>query len=154
MKNKYPKIGIITSRGGHLFQVNQLREWWQKYPRFWVTAKGADSDYFLKKEKVYYGYFPEQKNLVNAIRNTFLAIKIIIIERPDFLFSGGAGIAPPFFLIGKIFGCKLIYLEPYDFIKFPTLSGKMINNFSDLFLVQHPCQKKFFKKAKYWGSTL
>ena len=154
IKNKYPKIGIISSRGGHLFQVNQLRSWWQQYPRFWVTAPGGDTDYFLKNEKIYYGNFPEQKNILNAIKNTFLAIKIISQEKPNILFSDGAGIAPPFFIIGKLFGCKLIYMEPYDFIKFPTLTGKILQYFVDLFLVQHSSQKKFFKKAKFWGSTL
>jgi len=154
MKNNLPKIGIITSRGGHLFQVNQLKSWWQQYPRFWVTAPGGDTDYFLKGEKIYYGHFPEQKNILNAIKNTFLAIKIISQEKPDIIFSDGAGIAPPFFFIGKLFGCKLIYMEPYDFIKFPTLTGKILQHFVDLFLVQHPSQKKFFKKAKFWGSTL
>lgn len=154
IKNNYPKIGLISSRGGHLFQVNQLKSWWQQYPRFWVTSSGGDTDYFLKNETVYYGHFPEQKNILNAIKNTFLAIKIISQEKPKILFSDGAGIAPPFFIIGKLFGCKLIYIEPYDFIKFPTLTGKILYHFVDLFLIQNPRQKKFFKKAKFWGSTL
>ncbi|MBU1118034.1 UDP-N-acetylglucosamine--LPS N-acetylglucosamine transferase [Patescibacteria group bacterium] len=154
MKNKYPKIGIISSRGGHLFQVNQLKAWWEQYPRFWVTAPGGDTSYFLKKEKIYIGNFPEQKNLINAVKNFVLAMKIISREKPDILFSDGAGIAPPFFLIGKIFGCKLIYMETYDFISFPTLTGKILQHFVDLFLVQHQSQKKFFKNSKYWGPTL
>ena len=34
------KIGLITSRGGHLFQVYQLKKWWSKYDRFWITGEG------------------------------------------------------------------------------------------------------------------
>jgi beta-1,4-N-acetylglucosaminyltransferase len=148
------KIGIITSNGGHLFQLYQLKKWWSKYPHFWVTNKGKDTDFFLKKEKVFYGFFPEQRNLTNAIKNFFLAWKILIKEKPQILISCGAGIAPPFFLVGKILGCKLIYIESYDFIKYPTLSAKIISHFTNLMLVQHSCQKKFFKNAKYWGKTL
>jgi beta-1,4-N-acetylglucosaminyltransferase len=148
------KIGLITSRGGHLFQVYQLRDWWSCYERFWITDKGGDSDYLLKGEKVYYGYFPESRNIINAIRNFFLGWQILKKEKPNLLFSCGAGIAPPVFLAAKFLGCKLIFMEPYDFIKFPSLSGRLLSRFVDKFLVQQTCQKKFFKKAEFWGGTL
>jgi len=148
------KIGLITSKGGHLFQVYQLKDWWVNYDRFWLTDKGGDSDFLLKGEKVYYGYFPESRHLINAIRNFFLGWKIIRKEKPDLLFSCGAGIAPPVFLAAKIFSCKLIFMEPYDFIQFSSLSGRLLESLVDKLLVQQVCQKKFFKKAEFWGSTL
>ncbi len=148
------KIGLITSRGGHLFQLYQLKPWWSSHKRFWVTGRGGDSDYFLKEEKRYYGFFPESRNVINAFKNLFLAIKILRKEKPDLLLSCGAGMAPPFFLVGKFLGCKLIFIEPYDFIAFPSLSGKLVSPLVDKLLVQHEIQKKFFKKAEFWGSTL
>ena len=148
------KIGLISSKGGHLFQVYQLKSWWSHYERFWVTQKGGDSDYLLKGEKVYYGYFPESRNIINAIRNFFLGWQILKKEKPDLLFSCGAGIAPPIFLAAKFFDCKLIFMEPYDFIKFPSLSGRLVSRLVDKLLVQQTCQKKFFKKAGFWGGTL
>lgn len=154
MSNQSVKIGFITSPGGHLFQLCQLKKWWSQYPRFWITDSTSDAKYLLKDENVFHGFFPEQRNLKNAFKNFFLAWKILKKEKPQILISCGAGIAPPFFLVGKILGCKLIYLETYDFIKYPTLSAKIISKFVDLMLVQHICQKKFFKNAKYWGKTL
>jgi UDP-N-acetylglucosamine:LPS N-acetylglucosamine transferase len=148
------KIGLITSRGGHLFQVYQLRGWWSRYERFWITERGEDSDYLLRNERIYYGYFPESRNLVNALRNFFLGFNILRKEKPDLLFSCGAGIAPPFFLVGKFLGCKLIFMEPYDFIKYPSLSGKLVAPIVDKLLVQHKIQKKFYPKTEYWGTTL
>lgn len=148
------KIGLVTSRGGHLFQVYQLQNWWKKYDRFWITGKGGDSDYLLKKEKVYYGYFPESRNLINSFRNFFLGLKILREEKPNLLFSCGAGIAPPIFLAGRLLGCKLIFMEPYDFIAFPSLSGKLLSSLVDKFLVQHKLQKRFFKKSEFWGATI
>jgi beta-1,4-N-acetylglucosaminyltransferase len=154
MTNK-PTIGIITSKGGHIFQLNQLRPFWKKYKRFWITDQGLDTDYFLKSEKIYFGYFPESRNIVNAFRNLFLAFKILKIERPDILISSGAGIAVPFFIVGKLFfKTKIIFIEPYDFIRYPSLTGKIVYNFVDLFLIQHNFQKKWYPKAKYWGSLL
>ena len=87
-------------------------------------------------------------------------MKIVKKEKPDLLFSCGAGIAPPVFLAGKILGCKLLFMEPYDFIAYPSLSGRLVAPIVDKLLVQHKIQKKFFqtrltgKKAEYWGETL
>jgi len=153
MKNKI-KIGLITSKGGHLFQLIQLKLLWEKYDRFWVTDKEVDVDFFLKKEKVYYGFFPDSRNIINAFKNFFLALKILKVERPNFLLSSGAGIAIPFFIAGKIFfKTRLIFIEPYDFVAYPSLTGKILYHFVDLFLVQHRCQKKWYPKARYWGSV-
>ncbi len=148
------KIGLVTSRGGHLFQLYQLREWWQNYDRFWITGKGEDSSSLLQKEKVYYGFFPESRNVINAIRNTILGLKILVKEKPNLLVSCGAGIAPPIFLTGKLLKCKLVFIEPYDFIHHPSLSGRLLYPLVDVFLVQHQSQLQFFPRAQYWGATL
>lgn len=109
---KQIKIGLITSKGGHLFQINQLGPFWNKYDRFWVTDQGLDTSHFLKNERVYFGFFPDSRNIINAVRNLFLAIKILIAEKPNILLSGGAGIAVPFFIIGKLFfKTKLVLLS-------------------------------------------
>lgn len=148
------KIGLITSKGGHLYQLYQLKKWWSKYQHFWITDKGEDVNYLLKNEKIYYGFFPESRHLINAIKNFFFGLAILRKEKPDLLFSLGAGIAPPIFLAGKLLGCKLIFMEPYDFIAYPTLSGRLVAPILDKLLVQHKEQKEFFKKAEYWGSTI
>lgn len=153
-KNSY-KIGLITSKGGHLFQLIQLSKLFKKYDRFWVTFAGEDASYHLKNERKYYAFYPESRNIVNALRNFFLALKILKRERPSFLISCGAALAVPFFIVGKLFfKTKLVYVEPYDFVAYPSLTGKILYNFVDLFLVQHKQQKKWFPKAKYWGSLL
>jgi beta-1,4-N-acetylglucosaminyltransferase len=151
MANKLT-IGIISSKGGHLFQINQLRPFWKKHERFWVTDQGLDTDYFLKNERIYFGFFPDSRNIINAVKNLFLAINILRKEKPNILLSSGAGITVPFFIIGKIFHkTKLIFIEPYDFIQYPSLTGKIVYHFVDLFLVQHNFQKRWYPKAEYWG---
>lgn len=151
---KFIKIALITSRGGHLFQLYQLRPWWVKHPRFWVTFPGDDVKSMLNGEKIYFGYYPESRNIINALKNTLLALKILLKEKPTHLISCGAGIAPPFFYVGKLLGTKLIFIEPYDFISYPNLSGRLINPIVDIHLVQRPEQLKFYKNAIYQGSTL
>lgn len=153
MKKKI-KLGLVTSRGGHLLQLYQLKDWWTKYDRFWITGKGVDSNYLLKKEKVYYGFFPESRNLLNAIRNFFVGIKVLVKEKPDLLISTGAGIAPPVFLAGKLMGSKLIFLDSYSFIKYPSLSARLSSYLIDKTIVQHKSMVNKLKNAEYWGSIL
>lgn len=142
------KIAIITSKGGHLFQIIQLKSLFKKYKRFWVTEKSPDTDFFLKKEKFYYAHFPDSRNLINFFRNLFLAWKIIKKEKPKILISSGAGVAVPFLIVGKIFfQTKNIFIEPYDFIQYPSLTGKILYNFSDFFIIQNKIQKRWYKKA-------
>jgi beta-1,4-N-acetylglucosaminyltransferase len=153
-KSKHVKICIVTSRGGHLFQMFRLKPWWRKYDRFWVTLPGEDAVSLLAKERIYFGCGPESRNVINAIRNTFLAIIILFREKPTLLVSCGAGIAPPFFYIGKLFGIKLIFIEPFDFIHYPSLSAKLVEPVADELLVQHKSQLKFFKHAIFKGAIL
>lgn len=148
------KIGLICARGGHLLELYLLRDWWKDYDRFWITDKGDDANYLLKGEKIYFGFFPEHRNIFNAIRNFFLGLKIIKSEKPDILISTGAGIAPPVFLAGKILGCKLIFLDSYTFINYPSLSARLVSFFVDKLLVQHRSVKKILKKAEFWGSVM
>lgn len=148
------KIGIITSRGGHLFQMYQLKPWWNKHNRFWVTFPGDDVSSMLHGETRYFGHSPESRNIVNAIRNFLLAIRILRYEKPSLLISCGAGIAPPFFYAGKLLGITLIFIEPYDFVAYPSMSGRLVYPIVDELLVQHKEQLSFYKKAKFYGALL
>jgi beta-1,4-N-acetylglucosaminyltransferase len=148
------KIGIIASRGGHLFQMYRLKPWWKKYRRFWVTFPGDDISSMLINEKIYFGHYPESRNIINAMRNVFLAIRILRRERPSILVSCGAGIAPPFFYIAKFMGIRTVFIEPYDFIVYPSLSGKLVSPITSYMIVQHQEQKIFYRNAIYKGSIL
>jgi beta-1,4-N-acetylglucosaminyltransferase len=148
------KISLVCSSGGHLIQILSLKPWWGKYEHFWVTFRKEDAISLLKDEKKYYVFFPTNRNLLNLVRNTFLAIKILRKEKPDLIFSTGAGIALPFFYVAKVFGAKLIYLEVYDRIDSPTLTGRLVYPIVDKFLIQWKEQKKFYPKAELWGQAI
>ena len=148
------KLCLVCSSGGHLIQLHLLRSWWSKYNRFWVTFKKEDALSLLEDEKVYYGYFPTTRNIKNLIRNTLLAVKILTKERPNIIISTGAGIAVPFFYLGKLLKAKLIYVEVYDRISSPTLTGKVVCPITDIFVLQWEKQKKFYPKGVVIGELL
>ena len=142
------KVCFITSSGGHLTHLVQLKEWWKNKERFWVTFEKEDSKSILKDEKKYWCYFPTNRNIKNLIKNTLLAIKILLKEKPDLIVSTGAAPAIPFFYLGKLLGAKVVYIEVYDRIEKPTITGKLVYPISDLFVLQWEEQKKFYPRGR------
>lgn len=150
------KLCLVTSSGGHLFLASSLGQWWQQHDRFWITRRSPETQAQLKNERVFYAHFPENRNFINSLKNFFLALKILNQEKPNLIFSTGAGIAPPFFLAAKLLNIKSVFLEAFVFASLPTLSGKIIYHFrlSDLFLVQNKYLLTTYPRAKYWGSII
>lgn len=150
MKNV--KVCLVGSSGGHLTHLTMLKPFLRGKRRFWVTFDKEDARSQLKGEKMYGCYYPTNRNLKALIKNTFLALKIIIKEKPDLIISSGAAVAVPFFYIGKIFGVKLIYIEVFDRIDKPTVTGKMVYPITDKFIVEWEEMKKVYPKAIKLGS--
>lgn len=145
------KICLVGSSGGHLTHLQLIKKLWSANDRFWVTFEKKDAVSILKNERKYYCYFPTNRNLKNLVKNTFLAIKVISKEKPDLIISSGAAVAVPFFYVGKLFGAKTVYIEVFDRIDKPTISGRLVYPITDLFIVQWEEMKKVYPKAKYFG---
>ncbi|OJG14496.1 epsE [Enterococcus canintestini] len=138
---------MVGSSGGHLTHLYLLKPFWENEERFWVTFDKTDAKSILKGEKLYPCYYPTNRNIKNLIKNTFLAIKVLYKERPDLIISSGAAVAVPFFYFGKIFGAKTIYIEVFDRIDKPTVTGKLVYPVADKFIVQWEEMKKVYPKA-------
>jgi UDP-N-acetylglucosamine:LPS N-acetylglucosamine transferase len=145
------KVCLVGSSGGHLTHLYLLKKFWNDKDRFWVTFDKEDANSLLKDEKKYNCYYPTNRNIKNLIKNTFLAIKVLKKERPDLIISSGAAVAVPFFYIGKLFGAKTVYIEVFDRIDKPTLTGKLVYPITDLFVVQWEEMKQVYPKAVNLG---
>lgn len=145
------KICLVGSSGGHLTHLTLLKDFWSKYDRFWVTFDKADARSALKGEILYPCYYPTNRNLKNLIKNTLLAFKVLRKERPDLIISTGAAVAVPFFYLGKLFGAKTIYIEVFDRIDAPTVTGKLVYPVTDKFIVQWEEMKKVYPKSNNLG---
>ncbi len=152
------KVLFISSTGGHLTELLQLKKMFNKYDYHIITEK-TKVNKELKKEYgkrinyVIYGTKDHKfsyvfKLLINCFIELFLFIKI----RPQYIISTGAHIAGPMCLIGKIFGSKIIFIETFANRNSKTITGKYVYKFADLFLVQWKDMLKLYPKAKYWGS--
>jgi UDP-N-acetylglucosamine:LPS N-acetylglucosamine transferase len=90
----------------------------------------------------------------NLLRNAILAWRTIARSRPDVIVSTGAGVAFPFFLIGKLRGAKTVYIEVFDRFDSPTMTGRLCAPFSDRFLLQWEEQKRQYPKGEVVGPLL
>lgn len=153
MRVEGAKVCIPTSSGGHLAHMWLLRPVWSKAAdRFWVTFDKEDANSLLEGERVYHCAFPTNRNIPNLIRNTWLAVKVLLRERPDLIVSSGAAVAVPFFAIGKLMGAKCVYVEVFDRVDKGTLTGRMLNGISDLFVVQWPEMTHVYRRTVDLGS--
>ena len=120
--------------------------------RFWVTFDKIDARTLLRGEKIYPCYYPTNKSIKALIINTIIAWKVLKREQPNLIVSSGAAVAVPFFYLGKVFGIKLVYIEVFDRINSPTLTGKLVYPIADQFVVQWKEMKKVYPKAVNLGS--
>jgi UDP-N-acetylglucosamine:LPS N-acetylglucosamine transferase len=130
-----------------------LKNFWEKKERFWVTFDKEDAKSTLVGEKVYSCHYPTNRNAKAFVKNTLLAWRILRLEAPDVIISTGAAIAVPFFYLGKILGSKLVYIEIFDRIKKPTLTGRLVYPIADAFVVQWEEMLKACPRAVYLGSV-
>ena len=127
---------------------------WRGTERAWVTLPGSDVGYLLADEDLTLGHSPTNRSLKNLIRNTALAWRLLRRRRPDVILSTGAGIAVPFFLIGKLLGIRLIYVESVTRTETISLSGRLIYPLTNRFFVQWPGAEKRLRRAEYAGGIL
>lgn len=154
-KAKKPlKYLLVGSSGGHLYHLWLLKDLWRDSERVWVTFNKDDATSLLKDEEVRFCYYPTNKNIINLIRNYFLAKKILKEVRPDVIISSGAGAAIPYFLLGKKYHAKRVFIEVYDRIDNPTITGKICYKHCDLFVSQWKEQQQSFPNSKLLGPII
>ncbi len=146
------KVCLVCSSGGHLTHLYMLKPFWGTKDRFWATFNKEDAQSLLKDEKIYPCYYPTNRSLKALIKNSVIAWNVLLKERPDLIISSGAAVAVPFFYLGKCFGAKTIYVEVFDRINKPTITGKLVYPISDKFIVEWEEMKKVYPKAINLGS--
>lgn len=148
------KTLLVCSPGGHLQQMLALEPAWRGMERSWVTLAGADSEYLLADERVTIAHGPTNRSLGRLLLNIGLAWRVLRRERPDAILSTGAGLAVPFFLLGKLLGARLVYVESVTRIETISLSGRLVYRLADSFFVQWPQAAERLSRAEYAGGVL
>lgn len=149
------RILLVGSSGGHLAQLLALRPWWSRHTRAWATFRTTDAEFGLRDEaNVSWAYSPTTRNIPNLLRNTKLAYSLLRSFRPTVVVSTGAGSALPFFVLAKLMSITTVYIEVYDRVESPTLTGRLCRPFTDSMLVQWQDQLGLYRDAHLVGRLL
>ena len=154
MKNK--KVLFISSTGGHLDELLQLKELFKKYDSYIITEKTKSTiDLKDKYSKVNYLVYGTKDHFITYIfkfiYNVFKSLILFIKIRPKVIVTTGTHTAVPMCYIGKLFFTKVIYIETIANSKTKTLSGKLVYPIADTFIVQWESMLKLYPKAIYGG---
>ena len=133
-----PRVMLVCCQGGHLMQMLALKPAWADLPHVWITTRAADTEALLSEERKIYAHVPTARNVKNMLRNLWLAVGVVGRHRPDVVLSTGGGVTFPVFLVGKLMGARLIYVESLTRVDGPSLTGKLVYPLVDRFFVQWP----------------
>ena len=150
------KVLFISSTGGHLNELLQLKPLFNKYDSYLITEKTKSTKSLKDKyNNVHYLVYGTKDHLFkyifkffyNIIKSFVLFIKI----RPNVIVTTGTHTAVPMCYIGKLFRRKIIYIETFANSETKTMTGKLIYPIADKFIVQWESMLKLYPKATYGG---
>ena len=154
------KVLFISSTGGHLEELMQLKPMFEDYDYHIITEK-TKSNLSLKKKYpkrvnylVFGSYTTLRKKMTYPFKlmyNTLKSFILYIMIRPKYIISTGTHTAGPMCLIGHIFGSKVMFIETFANSSSASRTGNLVYKFADLFIVQWESMLKVYPKATYGG---
>ena len=143
------KVCIVSSCGGHLTEVRQLRAAYDAYPHFYVLNDKA----LLPPDMAGKTYFiTHSERDWKLLLNLWESFKLLRAHRPQVILSTGAGPAVPFALVGRLlFGARIIFVETVTRIHSPSLTGRIMYWLAHDYYYQWRALARFFPKAMYGG---
>src|SRR5690625_327675 len=146
------KIVFVSSAGGHLAQILELKPLFDKYDYCLITEDVPSAvDATTGMENVLYIKRAIRKNnalyILSFIKYIYLALKVMFIFKPDVIISTGTHQAVAFCYVGKIFKKKIIFFLTYARVKSRAISADLVYPISDLFIVQWQSALQNYPKA-------
>jgi beta-1,4-N-acetylglucosaminyltransferase len=149
------RVLVPSSSGGHLTEVFQLTQLLDATEHLFVTEDLPLTRKLLEGMPCKF-VRPNGKNrdLVfwkNFFINWLLAIPILLRFRPDAIVTTGSHTAIPFCFLGKLMGCKVIFILSFCRIDSKAAAATAVYPISDLFFVQWPQMRSAYPKSTYVG---
>jgi beta-1,4-N-acetylglucosaminyltransferase len=147
------KVCFAASSGGHFEQLMMLFPLMKTNEGFILTEKTS----YGSKTKGLTTYHVSQvnrKEFLFLFKFVIVFLKSLIIflkERPDVVISTGALSTIPMLILAKFFRRKIIFIESFSKVHSPTITGKLVYKFADVFIIQWEEMKTFYPKAVYAG---
>jgi beta-1,4-N-acetylglucosaminyltransferase len=120
------RVVLVCSPGGHLLEMLSLEPAYRHLDETWVTLPCVDVEHLLAGRTVFTAHGPTNRSLVKLLRNLPLAWNVVRRHDPDVIIATGAGLAVPFFLIGRLLRRQLVYVESLARSETLSLTGRLV----------------------------
>ena len=149
------RILLPSSSGGHLSEIFQLKELLAATEHLFVTEDLPLTRQLLEGRACKF-VRPNGRNRDwvfwrNFLINWFLAVPIILKFRPHAIVTTGSHTAIPFCYIGKLLGCKIIFILSFCRIDSKAAAASAVYPIADLFFVQWQQMRSAYPKSTYVG---
>jgi UDP-N-acetylglucosamine:LPS N-acetylglucosamine transferase len=142
------KICIVSSCGGHLTEVRALKPAYERWPHIYVLNDKALLPPDMQGRTHFIAHSERDWKF---LLNLWEAWRILRKERPDVILSTGAGPAVPFALVGRLLGCKVLFVETITRIAAPSMTGRLMHVLAHDFFYQWPALARFFPRGRLGG---
>ena len=157
------RLLIILGEGGHTTEMLRLVD---------LLGRGYEYSYVLTNEDALSAHKISHPGPIYRIRRprskwdskpkvgiktilAFLAGFLVLLRvRPKAVLSSGPAVGVPLALIGKLLGCRVVFIETASRIRKLSLTGRLVYPIADLFFVQWPELKVRCPRTVYAGRLL
>jgi len=149
------RVLIPSSAGGHLAEIFQLKGLLAATDYLIVTEDLPLTRQLLKDHPARFirpnGHNRDWVFWRNFIINWFLALPILLKFRPHAIVTTGSHSAVPFCYLGKLLGCKVIYILSFCRIDTKAAAATAVYPIADLFFVQWEQMRAAYPRSTYVG---
>jgi UDP-N-acetylglucosamine:LPS N-acetylglucosamine transferase len=139
--SRAPRVLAIASGGGHWVQLLRMRPAWGGCDAAYATThpdyvKDLDEGQFRGASRFYTFADANRWQKLRLIRQLLEVLFIVLKERPDVIISTGASAGYFAIRIGKLLGCRTIWVDSIANAEELSLAGRRVGPFADLWLTQ------------------
>ena len=153
------KLLVAASAGGHAADLRVLLDraerLWPAKPTVYVTTADVHTEQFRDMGmRVYVVREADRRTPASAVVAAAQTLRVIWRERPDAIVTTGAMPMAMLCAWGRLFDCKIVWVDTLSQVNTLSLSGRAIRRLSHLTLTQWPDVATRFPGVEYAGEVL
>ena len=137
MSRRY-NVLLVSSSGGVLLDLLALEPWWNRHRTTWAAVSAEDTRTALPGDRVYWVKEQTLQRPFAAIAGLLEASRVLRTVRPNVIVSAGSGVAIGFFVAAKLLRIPTFWIETFNFIETPSITGRICSRLASEILVQRP----------------
>ena len=130
-----PRIGLVSSVGGHLTELLCLRSSYEEYEHFYISN---DVTQFAPPDGVRVHTIAHAERDLRVVSNVAEVLRIFRVERPTVMLTTGAGPGLSAAVAARILGVRVVFVETVAAVERPSLTGILMEPLANAYFVQWP----------------